>query len=71
MNVQPTSDHVQAFFLSRDAAAKRLAPAGRTTGSVDFFAGKSLTTPLRQSDPVAAAPSANGPTKGRRLDLIA
>lgn len=70
MQIQASSDPIQAFFLSRDAAARRIAPK-TTTGSVDYFPGKALTTPPRQSDPVAAATSANGPTKGRRLDLIA
>lgn len=70
MNIQASSDPIQAFFLSRDAAAKRLAP-GRTTGSVDNLFGKALTAPVRPSDPVPAAMSANGPTKGRHLDLIA
>lgn len=70
MQIQASSDPIQAFFLSRDAAARRIAPK-TMTGSVDLFGGKPLTPPLRQSDPVAAAASANGPTKGRHLDLIA
>ncbi|HNY29327.1 MAG TPA: hypothetical protein PKO15_00425 [Fibrobacteria bacterium] len=70
MQIQASHDPIQAFFLSRDAAARRIAPK-TTTGSVDLFAGKALTPPTRQSDPVAAATSANGPTKGQRLDLIA
>ena len=53
------------FFAMREVAAARMQP--QKTASVN----KPLTTPIRPVDPLLAAQSTRGPTKGRLVDFIA
>jgi hypothetical protein len=70
MTVSPAMDTVQAFHASRDAAVQRLQPTV-SDKSDGISAGKSLTPTPRPVDPKGAVRTANGPTKGRHLDLVA
>lgn len=70
MDVSPTSGSLQAFFASRDAAVQRLqTTVSDNSGGVSR--GKSLTPTPRPVDPNGAVRTANGPVKGRHLDLVA
>ncbi|HXP89916.1 MAG TPA: hypothetical protein VN931_03190 [Fibrobacteria bacterium] len=70
MPVGPTIGGLEAFHASRDAAVRRQQPtvSGRAIG---VLAGKSLTSTPRPVDAMVAAMAANGPLKGRHLDLVA
>jgi hypothetical protein len=70
MPVGSATSSLEAFHASREAAVRRQQP---TVSGRDFAVsqGKSLTTPPRSVDPVVAAMAANGPVKGRHLDLVA
>jgi len=70
MPVGPTSSGLEAFYASRDAAARRQQPTV-SGGEFGVSRGKSLTSTPRPVDPVVAAMAANGPVKGRHLDLVA
>jgi hypothetical protein len=70
MPVGPASSSLEAFHASRDAAVRRQLPtvSGRAIG---VSPGKSLTSTPRPVDAMVAAMAANGPLKGRHLDLVA
>jgi hypothetical protein len=70
MTVAPTSNSLQAFYASRDAAVQRLQPTV-SDKSGQISSGKSLTPTPRPVDPMGAVRTANGPAKGRHLDLVA
>lgn len=70
MTVSPALDPLQAFHASRDAAVRRLQPTVSGISGGDSR-GKSLTPTPRPVDPMGAVRTANGPVKGRHLDLVA
>jgi len=70
MQVGTATSGLEAFHAIREAALRRQQPtvSGRAAG---VFEGKSLTSTPRPVDPMVAAMAANGPVKGRHLDLVA
>ena len=70
MTISPALDPLQAFHASRDAAVRRLQPTV-SDKSERLSQGKSLTPTPRPVDAMGAVRTANGPTKGRHLDLVA
>ena len=70
MTISPTLDPLQAFHASREAAVRRLQPTV-SDKSGRISSGKSLTPTPRPVDPMGAVRTANGPSKGRHLDLVA
>ena len=70
MTVSPAKDTVQAFHASRDAAVRRQ-QSTVSDKSADISRGKPLTPTPGPVDPVGAVRTANGPVKGRHLDLVA
>jgi hypothetical protein len=70
MAISPILDPLQAFHASRDAAVRRLQPTVSDKSDGISF-GKTLTPTTRPVNPMGAVRTANGPTKGRHLDLVA
>ena len=69
MQIAAPYDPIQAFMASRDAAVKRMSTV--SGNGIRPETGKFLTGAPRPVDPVTAVQSANGPVKGRHLDLVA